>query len=1186
MRNFAHLHVHSDYSLLKSSARIPDLVRQMVELKQTSMALADIDGMYGLVDFIHEFQEVAKEKDLQDMKPILGLQASMQIDDSFASCVLLAKSYEGYKNLMKLSGESFKKGRESQRPFVTKEILKKYSNDLIFLSGGGIDGIGLGFVLKKKDHVKKFFHDLLEILPKEDVYIELTRHGLEREEEAIGEMVEIANLFKIKLVAASEVYYLKEEDRYSNEVLWAIGSGDVMSAEESKRSKLRGKNHHLCSTEEMEILFADFPDALESVSEIVEKSRVLIPAVTPHMPKMDLKENSPIQELRRKCLESLKNRSINLDVYEKRLEYEANVIEKMGFPDYFLIVSDFIMAAKRQGILVGPGRGSAAGSLVAYLLGITNIDPIKEELLFERFLNPERINMPDIDVDFQDNRRDEVIEYCKKKYGYDRVSQIVTFAKLKAKAIFKDVARVFEIPFQEANTLSQYIEGGLKETFEDNITFRGLVQSNPTLRDVYQHALNLEGLSRQTGVHASGVIIADNAIDEYAPICLDKDGNLCTQYEGSKLEEYCGLIKMDFLGLSTLTIIDETLKLIREKYGKIIDIDAIDFADPKVYELFSQGNVTGVFQFESTGMRRYLKQLKPTFFSDIVAMNAMYRPGPMEWIPVYIAKKNRQKLEFNNEENRENFQKLNDLCRKNPDLEKILKVTNLIPIYQEQIMEIGRSYAGFSLGQADIMRRAMGKKNMEVLMKMKDSFVRGAKELGNNEEDSVFLFEKIILPFSGYGFNKSHAASYAYIAYQEAYLKTYYKDCLFCALMNNDIEKPSKLKEMVEEALSMGVQIKPLNVNESEIYFVLKEINVVQYAFAAIKGIASSAGQQIVEERKRGGHYKSFVDFLIRLYDNAKINKQTIEQLIKARAFSSFDHLDEKQMLAVYPKMVERLDQRKQRSLGGQMDLMSMMGESEEENLGDLVRGVLSLEKTSEEDIVLFEEQSLGFSFLSLSKWTELHQYEGLNTISLSSLEGLPHGKNVEAVGFLNDFREITTKNGDLMCMFKLVNTDGSASCVCFPKIYEKLRESVLGMEDKVIFIKSKIKSDARGVSLVINEIDLTTNIKKIEEKIERNESVRSKETSSEVIRKVDYSVYKSLVIEIDDDLLERDSLSRLRDYLDSCYSDEISVSLYFTKARSEIGGRLNIGVDKAALERLRSFPFIVGLKLIQKDPA
>ena len=989
MSGFIHLHVHSDFSVLRANFKIKKIIEMSKLYHMDSVALTDMGNMFGAIEFY-------KEAKKNNIKPIIGceiLLAHSSFDykknffhSFFSKLILLAKNINGYKNLTKIISSAYFSQNHRDLfaaqsiPLVDLSLINQYKENIYAIVPGFQSQLGFHLFHKKQKEALQVFSDLKNVF-QEFLYLGIQNHGLQEE-------IVLNDLFKTlsqktntPLVAINDVHYAKDDEALSNEIVLSILNQHLITQNKTNflnqyqynkqtgaitfnqfwpkntREALPGVGYHFRSSEEMKELFKDYQDAIENTIKIANEIDIILPKGTLHMPSIDIKSNNSDSDLlKKKCLEGLKNKikpnlsflAKSWEDYEERLNFELDVIISMNFSSYFLIVADFIRAAKEKGIYVGPGRGSAAGSLVSYSLDITTLDPLEYGLFFERFLNPERTSMPDIDIDFQDDRRDEVIQYCRNKYGHKNVAQIITYGKLKPKAVFKDVARVYNLEFNSVNGLTKLIGASkeLKEAYEKNREFQDSIIGNG-LKQIYNSALSLEGMTRQTGIHAAGIVIADKPIDEYVPIYVDSDNNIITQYEHLYLEEDCGLIKMDFLGLKTLTIIQKTIETIQKIHGINLDIDQIDFKDKEVFKLFSCGLTVGIFQFESDGMRKYLQDLNPNSIDDLIAMNAMYRPGPLEWIPVYNAKKNNKPIVFQVKEKEEDYLRLERLCEKIKPLHEILEPTKLIPIYQEQIMLIGQEIAGFTLGKSDIMRRAMGKKKSDVLIKLKEEFLKGMTQHYGSDilEEGDFLFEKIIMPFSGYGFNKAHAACYAYLAYQTAYLKVHYPECFYASAINSDINSHERIALFLRDAKELGLPVKGPDINESQLFFEVEKFDLkeqqnysttevkrekynnsfsLKYGLKGIKGIAESAGNTIIEERKKE-KYRSIVDFLSRI--TTKVNRANIESLIKSGSFDSFNVLSPI-LQEIYPHLTEEIEKKESIKAGGQL----ILGGEEEDN--------------------------------------------------------------------------------------------------------------------------------------------------------------------------------------------------------------------------------------------------------------
>ena len=825
---------------------------------------------------------------------------------------------------------------------------------------------------------------------------------------------------------------------------------------------------------------------------------------------------------------------------------------------------------KKNGILVGPGRGSAAGSLVSYSLGITDLDPIKYGLLFERFLNPERISMPDIDIDFQDDGREKVIDYCKKKYGVGKIAQIITYGKLKAKAVFKDVARVFQVDFETSNKLSAMIGNSkdLAEAYKNNPEFRDNIQGNSKYKEIYENSLRLEGLNRQTGIHAAGVIIADKDIEQYVPLSNDKDGNICTQYEGDVLENSCGLIKIDFLGLKTLTILSQSIEIIKREKGVEIDINNLPLDDAKVFQMLSEGKSVGIFQFESDGMRKYLKELKPTQLDDLTAINAMYRPGPMDWIPAYISQKNKTPLELD-EEKKKDYTRMLDLCKNNEKLNHILQVTHYIPIYQEQIMEIGKAIGGFTLGEADVLRRAIGKKKKDDLEKMKSKFVQKAKKLNGWNDEASFLFEKFIEPFAGYGFNKSHAVCYAMIAYQTAYLKANYPECFMSALLDSKKENVDRLKVYLEEAKYMDVSIIPPDINKSNLNFEVTKYGIL-YPLNAIKGVAGSAGGMIVNNRKTSP-YKDFFDFFERNQDG-KVNKQVIEQLVKSGCFDSFN-LDAEQLLSCIPQVSQQLAEENLIKAGGQVSLFEKADENKkskknrEEKYREIINKAEQI-KSNPANLKKYEKQGLGFNIKHDPVQTHLKDLKLFCSHKALKQESWVDKDEIRMAGAISSLSKIFTKERKTaqgrtiepreMATLQLDTGQGTVACVLFPKAFEKCQTETpdLLSVDHLIEIYGNIQKNNMGISILVDKV--------------KNFSQES--ISNNLYHKVHIQFIESKINEM--------NLQNIEALLNDFYGQQCKIYLHFINSnREEVvidkGESFKINLNNGFKNRLDKIDFI-----------
>lgn len=886
MSNFTHLHVHSQYSILDGATKVPALIKKAKELGMTAIALTDHGVMYG----IKKFFNTAKA---EGIKPILGIETYIAPTSRHEKkpikgkkpsyhLILLAKNHEGYKNLLKLATLASIEGFY-YRPRIDKEILEKYSNGLIVTSaclGGELAQLIMNGEIENAIETAKWYKKIFG----EDYYIELMLHPptefnpnpstYNKQKQVNEQLIEIAKQLDIKCIATNDIHYLKKSDAYAHNVLINL---NTKSSDDEESSMAYSGQEYLKSLEEMLELFPDFPEAVYNTQEIAEKVEDFDINSSAIMPIFELPEGftDDFEYLKYITYQGAKKRwgeNLN-DETKKRLDFELETIGKMGFPGYFLIVADFIEAARNMGVSVGPGRGSAAGSAVAYCLKITNIDPIKYDLLFERFLNPDRISMPDIDIDFDDDGRGRVLDWVADKYGKQRVSHIITFGTMAARSAIRDVARVLNIPLSEADRIAKLIDEkakSYKEAYEMSPELAKIKdEATGEMTKLFEYAETLEGTIRQVGVHACGTIIGKDDLENYIPLTKHKDAKLLvTQFEGSLVEEV-GLLKMDFLGLATLSIINDAMRLLKQNKGIEFDIDEISLDDPKVFELFAQGNTTGIFQFESDGMKKYLKALKPSMFEDIIAMNALYRPGPMDYIQDFVDRKHGVKK----------------IVYDAPGMEEFLSYTYGITVYQEQVMLLSQKLAGFSKGEADNLRKAMGKKKKDIIDKMKPKFIEGCSK--NNIENTIA--EKIWTDweaFAAYAFNKSHSTCYAYLAYQTAFLKTYYPAEFFAALLTRNSGKIEDVALYIEDARKNGIDVLGPDVNESFNQFSVNSKGQVRFGLTAIKGIGEGVVENIVKERLKNGQFTDIYDFLERV-NGGSVNKRVLESLVLSGAVDS-----------------------------------------------------------------------------------------------------------------------------------------------------------------------------------------------------------------------------------------------------------------------------------------------------------
>jgi len=1050
MAEFVHLHNHSDFSLLDGAASVGSMVKRAKELGMGALALTDHGNMFGAVRFYDAC--VAAE-----IKPIIGSEfyvaggsrlerTGAENGNKYYHLILLAENEEGYRNLLKLSSASFTEGYY-YKPRIDFELLEKNSKGLVCSTACIAGEVPSLILMGKEAEAERVARRYSELFGPDHYYLELQDHGIPEQKVANKGLVEIAKRTGLPLVCTNDMHYLLKEDAEAHDVLLCIGTN--RKRDEPGRMRFHGPEFYMKSPEEMCALFAEVPQSIAStlkIAEICGSLKITYPG--PLLPDYVIPEGfaSTDDYLRHLAREGLKKRyPVITDEIRERCEYELGIIIKMKFTGYFLIVWDFINWAKDHDIPVGPGRGSGAGSIVAYSLRITDIDPLRYKLLFERFLNPERISMPDFDVDFCFERRGEVIDYVTRKYGADRTGQIVTFGTLKAKAVIKDVARALDIPFEEANNIAKLVPEDphmtLEQAFKDEPKLQALAE-DPRYKDLFAIARKLENKNRHTSFHAAGVVIGKTALQDYVPLFKDpKSGIVASQYTMDLIEK-CGLVKMDFLGLKTLTLIKHALDLIRKR-GIAIEESKIPDDDAKTYEMLSEGKSTSVFQFESSGMQGILKQAKPTCMEDLIALNALYRPGPMDYIPQFIDSKNGKA----------------PITYPDPCLEPILKETYGVIVYQEQVMQVAQRIAGFTLGQADILRRAMGKKKLEVLMKEKEKFIAGALKQGFKAEDADRIFE-ILIPFAGYGFNKSHAAAYSVVAYRTAYLKANYPAEFMAANLTNEIANTDKLTEYIGEARAMGIDVLPPNINFSEAHFTVAEGKIV-YGFLGIKGVGAGVAASIVAEREKRGPYASFIDFVERMGSQV-MNKKTLECLINAGCFDSLGNTRRELVLDI-ERAVEYAQAKEAAGAYGQASLFDGSGEEEYPPFA-----VNRQEEYPRAEILRIEKELLGFYFSGhpMDEWRKI--WERCADADLAHPDRASPDKLYTVVAMLKEFREIFTKTGKKMAFAAVEDPAGSIDVVIFSDALEKWRDKFV--LDSVLCLKGKIDLSRGSPSLKVEE--------------------------------------------------------------------------------------------------------------------
>ena len=1102
--SFVHLHTHSEYSLLEAALRVKDLAKKAAEFQMPAVALTDLGNMYGAIEFYFACLD-------KKVKPILGIEVYLapgnnrflktvdrnEIRRDPTRLVLLAQNLQGYRNLCQISTLGFTEGFY-YKPRIDEEILQKFGSDLIVLSGGLQGDISQKFLkdgpevaLQQIQKYQQMFGDRF--------YLEVNRTGLSEWTKIIPFMQEASEKTGVKLVAGNDVHYLDRDDQMSQEVLLCIGNNHTLRDE--SRQKLGSDQFYLKDADQMKTLFQDLPGLCERTLEIADrcdlKFKLKDEAGKPiyHLPSFPTPEGLTLKETIRE--ESLKGLEIRLrealergepvleaerEKYLARIDYELSVIDRMGFNGYFLIVADFIKWAKANSIPVGPGRGSGAGSLVAYSLMITDLDPMPYKLLFERFLNPERISMPDFDIDFCQDRRGEVIKYVSDKYGEKSVSQIITYGKLQTRAAIRDVARVLGMTFQESDAISKLIPDVLNISIEKALEMepriREQIELNPQVATLIDLARRVEGMVRHAGIHAAGVIIADGELVQHAPLSRGAGGENVVQYD-MKHAEKIGLIKFDFLGLKTLTHISEALKLVKINRGKELSANAISLSDPGIYQIMSKGDTAGIFQFEGDGITDAIRKIKPNNFFDITAINALYRPGPMANIPEFAARKHGEvKVDY-----------LFD------QLKEVLEETYGIIVYQEQVMAIAAIVAGYSLGEADMLRRAMGKKNKEEMDQQRVRFLKGAKERGFEEKKSEEVFD-LMYKFADYGFNKSHAAAYCVLAAQTAYLKNYYPSEFFAALLTTELGDTDKVVKYVKDAQKRGIKVNPPHVNHSDFRFTVIGDDIY-FGLGAIKGLGEAAIASIVESRNAlpDKNFKDLEHFF-EVVDVTKINKKAMECMIKAGALDDFGY-HRAQLLAGYHKFIDRAQEKKRDKESGQWSLFDTGGEQESEKI------VLDEMKPWNRSTSLsYEKEVLGFYLsdhplngfeaiaakLSTGVISELPEIFKVHQQALSLEKNPPkydfrnrdqNKKKVSLVGVLQGQREVITKKGTRMSFGKIEDLTGACEMVVFPDAFAKFEP--LLKDEKPLLISGYLEAEEGAAKVIVDQVSyLEDSIKRI----------------------------------------------------------------------------------------------------------
>ncbi|MBZ9577814.1 DNA polymerase III subunit alpha [Patescibacteria group bacterium] len=1048
---FAHLHVHSHYSLLDGLPKIDELLDYVKELGMNSVALTDHGVLYGAV----EFYKKAKERGI---KPIIGCEVYVaqegmdqkrpNIDDKRYHLVLLAKNEEGYKNLVKLITKAHLEGFY-YKPRIDDKLLAKHSKGLIAMTACLAGRIPRLIVAKKFEEAEKLVQKYQEIFGKDNFYLELQHHPNIREQKIVNdELISISKKYGIPLVATNDIHYLKPEDTEAQDILMLINTG--ANPNDPERLTIKADDFSLRTQKEMEEAFKDIPEAIENTQKIAELCNFEFELGKTKLPYFEVPNaKTPDEYLEELCKQGLKRRfkdNTNKEIID-RLNYELSVIKQTGFASYFLIVQDFVNWAKSQRIVVGPGRGSAPGSLVSYLLNITNVDPIKNNLLFERFLTSSRISMPDIDLDFTDRRRDEVIDYVAQKYGRDKVAQIITFGTMAARAVIRDVGRALNYTYNYCDQIAKMIPFGftLDETLKRVAEFKNIYETDEQAKKLIDLAKKLEGVARHASTHACGVVMSDQSLSNLIPLQhpTQDDENIVTQYEMHSIEDL-GLLKMDFLGLKNLTIIEDTLSRIYVlRNGLKVDIENIPLDDKETFKVLQKGNTKGIFQLEGDGMTRYLKQLKPTEFEDIVAMIALYRPGPIQFIPDYIARKHkRQRIEY-----------------LHPKLKLILEKTQGICIYQEQLMQIAQQLAGFTLAEADVLRKAVGKKIESLLHSQEEKFIKGMVKNGIKKEVAQKIWQWT-LPFARYGFNRSHSCSYATIAYQTAYLKAHYPVEFMASLLTSEKIDVERIAVLIEESKRMGIEVLPPNINESlKNFTVVPKENKIRFGLLAIKNVGENVIDVIVEEIKNNGGFKNIEDFTQRI-NSKDLNKKSLESLIKAGAFDEF--AERSQLLHNLERLLEWSRETQKARMNGQKGLFDGISLNNHLNL------VLATPATNFEKLS-WEKELLGLYVTS----HPLEDFRGIlerKALPLAEIKIDKGGQKIRVGGIISGIKKIITRNGKPMLFIKLEDLTDKTEVVVFPGIIE--RNPTVFQENKIVFVSGRVNNRDNVPKIIAEEVE------------------------------------------------------------------------------------------------------------------
>ena len=1143
---FTHLHVHTEYSLLDGSNKIKEYVKRVKELGMDSAAITDHGVMYGVIDFYRAAREAG-------IKPILGCEVYVAPnsrfdkeltggEDRYYHLVLLAENNTGYANLMKIVSRGFTEGYY-YKPRVDMEVLQTYHEGIIALSACLAGEVQRYIVKGLHEEAKKAALKYEACFGKGNFFLEMQDHGIPEQKLVNTELLKLSKETGIELVVTNDVHYTYKEDVDSHDILLCLQTGKKLADED--RMRYVGGQYYVKSEEEMKALFPYAWEAVENTQRIADRCHVEIEFGVTKLPKFEVPEGyDSWTYLNKLCSDGLAERygdehapaGSTGQTLRKRLDYELNVIRTMGYVDYFLIVWDFINYAKEHGIPVGPGRGSAAGSIVAYCLKITNIDPIRYQLLFERFLNPERVSMPDIDVDFCFERRQEVIDYVGRKYGADKVVQIVTFGTMAARGVIRDVGRVMDMPYAFVDSIAKMIPNELNITIDKaldmNPEFKSLYSSDDRVHHLIDMCKRLEGLPRNTSMHAAGVVICQKSADEFVPLSRGSDGSIVTQFTMTTLEEL-GLLKMDFLGLRTLTVIQNAVNMIEKDTGVHIDVDHIDYDDKKVLESLGTGKTDGVFQLESTGMKNFMKELRPQSLEDVIAGISLYRPGPMDFIPKYIRGKN-------------NPDSITYAC---PQLEPILAPTYGCIVYQEQVMQIVRDLGGYTLGRSDLVRRAMSKKKQAVMEKERANFVYGNEEEGvpgcvsrGIDEKTASGIYDTMMDFAKYAFNKSHAACYAVVAYQTAYLKYYYPVEFMAALMTSVIDNPKKVAEYILVCRNMGIEILPPDINEGESGFSVSGSSI-RYALTAIKSVGRPVITAVVEERKERGPFLNLQDFVNRITDK-DVNKRAVESFIKAGALDGLGGT-RKQFMSVFSQVMDRTQKDRKNNMAGQLSLFDIVEEEEKEGLALKLPDVGEYPKEMK---LAFEKEVLGIyvSGHPLEEYEASWRKKISNTTADFAYDEEVQGVRVKdgakaVIGGLIAGKTIKyTKDNKIMAFLTIEDLVGTVEVIVFPKTYEQSASFLT--EDAKVFVQGRISvEEDKDGKLICEKIVPFTELKK-----------------KVWIKFPDMEAYKAAEAGLMDTLRESEG------------KDGIVIYIENPKAKKELPPNQNVEADESLVNRLQ----------------